>query len=268
MKKFKAIISDFDGTLIADKLSLNKEVKNAIKLYVSSGGIFSIATGRDYYGILKNICQDLGLETLQIVRGGAEIVSAKTHEVVWGRYIDSSLLKELLAFLQAKEEIYFVAERGKKICTKNGRPLPMFGPMAEFDDIQNLPMDGVAKVFLPAAENKPEKVLTLHDEIKKAFPRLHTIKTSYKKFIGLDITDGGVSKHTAVLEYSKLTGLDPKEIVGVGDSYNDYPLLSACGYKAVIKNAPKELLDIADKVIPPQEENGIIDVLKMCVDNS
>ena len=263
MHKYRAIVSDFDGTLVLDELSLKPEVKTAIKRYVSAGGVFSIATGRDYYGALKDICQDLGLESLQIVRGGAEIVSAKTHQVVWGRYISSSLLKDLLTFLQTKEDIYFVAENGKKIYTKNGQTLPMFGPMAEFDDLKNLPLEAVAKVFLPASENKPTKVLSLYEEAKKVFPQLHVIKTSYKEFLGLDITDGGVSKHTAILEYSKLTGLDPKEIIGVGDSYNDYPLLSACGYKVVVSNAPKELIDIADKIIPPQEDSGIIEVLKM-----
>ncbi len=263
MKNFKAIVSDFDGTLVSGSLALNEPVKEAIRSYVKNGGIFSIATGRDYYGALKDICIDLGLESLHIVRGGSEIVSSKTHEVVWGKYIDESVLSELLQFLHSKHGIYFAAERGRDIYTTDGTPHDMFGSKATFGVLQTMPHDGVPKVFLPASENKAEIVLQLFEEIQQKFPQLHVIKTAHKEFLGIDINDGGVSKHLALLEYSKLMNLDPKEIIGVGDSYNDYPLLSACGYKVAMGNAPEELVKVADKIVGTQEENGILEVFDL-----
>ena len=261
--KYKAIVSDFDGTLADGSLVINEEVKRAIRDYIKSGGIFSIATGRDFYGALKDICIDLGTESLQIVRGGSEIVSAKTHKVVWGKYIDEVLLKELLVFLGSKLGIFYAAERGEIIYTLGGKAYELFGPKAKFGELLELPLDNVPKLVMPASLNEPDVIVDLLEEISVTFPNLHTIKTTYKDFVGMDINDGGVSKHLALFEYAKLMKLSPEEIIGVGDSYNDYPLLSACGYKVAMRNAPQELLDIVDLVVGTQEEDGILELLSM-----
>lgn len=267
MHKYKAIVSDFDGTLVSGSLSLSSPVKDAIKNYISRGGIFSLATGRDYYGAIKDICIDLGVESFHIVRGGSEIVSSKTHDVVWGKYINENTLEQLLDFLHTKSNIYFAAERGTKIYTKNGEPNEMFGAKAEFESLDSIPFDNIPKVFLPAGNNEPQIVLNLLQELIDKFPQLHMIKTTHGKKIGIDINDGGVSKHVALLELSKLLHLEPKDIIGVGDSYNDYPLLSACGYKVAMGNAPTELIEIADLVVGTQAEDGILEVFKMKRDN-
>ncbi|MBT4681105.1 MAG: HAD hydrolase family protein, partial [Candidatus Pacebacteria bacterium] len=48
--KIKAIVSDFDGTIVSYEQKISNEVKAAISNYVTKGGIFSIATGRAYEG--------------------------------------------------------------------------------------------------------------------------------------------------------------------------------------------------------------------------
>ena len=83
--------------------------------------------------------------------------------------------------------------------------------------------------------------------------------------MGIDINDGGAGKHLALLEYLKLSGLDSADVLGVGDSYNDYPLLSASGIKVAMGNAPKELTEIADYVVGTQSENGMLDVIKIAL---
>lgn len=257
---FKAIVSDFDGTLVDSSLIISEKVQKAIKKYIKSGGIFSIATGRDYHGALKAICKDLGIETLHIVRGGSEIVSSKTHQVVWGKYINPQLLDELLTFLHSKSNIYFVAEREEKIYTPDGAKHSMFGNNAVFGVLKDIDLNNVPKVFLPPPENEPKIVLSLFEELQQKFPQLHIIKTGSETSLGLDINDTGVSKHLALLEYSKLMNLSPQEIVGIGDSYNDYPLLSACGYKVAMGNAPEELRQIADKIVGTQQNDGVLEL--------
>ena len=261
---YKAIVSDFDGTLVDESNQLNPEVKQAIKKFVKNGGIFSIATGRDYYGVIKDLSLELGLKTLHITRGGAEIISTETHQVVWGKYIPKQKVKRLLDFLDQFNDICFIAERGQIIYTKGAKPYAMFGPKARFGDLDKMPLENVPKVFLPPTENEPDQALSVYEKIKNEFPDLHVIKsTSGGGKYGMDINQGGVSKHLALLEYAQLLKLDPKEIIGVGDSYNDYPLLEACGLKVAMGNAPQELLEVADQVVATQAEDGILEVLAM-----
>lgn len=62
MFKYKAIVSDFDGTLVGPNFKISKEIEIAIKSYVKSGGFFTIATGRGYQGPVKNACKILSLK--------------------------------------------------------------------------------------------------------------------------------------------------------------------------------------------------------------
>ncbi len=51
--------------------------------------------------------------------------------------------------------------------------------------------------------------------------------------------------------------------MAVGDSYNDFPLLEASGVKVAMGNASPELKAIADYVVRPIDQNGMIDVLDL-----
>ena len=50
--KFKNVLiaSDFDGTLKNDDGIITKDVKDAIKSFISMGGNFTVCTGRIYQG--------------------------------------------------------------------------------------------------------------------------------------------------------------------------------------------------------------------------
>ena len=76
--KYKAIISDFDGTLVNKRSELSPELIKAIHGYMAQGGHFCLATGRDFTGHIVQACQDLALAGPQIASGGAEILLRNT----------------------------------------------------------------------------------------------------------------------------------------------------------------------------------------------
>ncbi len=261
MSKYKAIVSDFDGTLVDQTHELTPAVREAIKAYVDNGNIFSIATGRAYRGVVEKVCKELGLTGLIIVRGGSEIIDVQTNTVVWGKYMNPTIVLEMIETLSI-EGVLFAAERGDFIYSTKGETDPEFGAQASFRDIREMPLDTVPKIVVsPVLEL--EKVEALLQNLTNRFPSLHIVKIKSWNGFGMDINDGAAGKHTALLQYAKLTNLDPREIIGVGDSYNDYPLLTACGLKVVMKNAPSELKQIADMEVATQEEDGILEVLSL-----
>lgn len=262
MKTIKAVVSDFDGTLVDHTHQLPPEVHTAIKSFVQSGHIFSIATGRAYEGVVENIIKDLGLKGLHIVRGGSEIISSPDDKVVWGKYINPATVTYVLSLLSTKLHISFAAERGKYIYSKDGGSHSEFGAGAKFKSLNAMPADIVPKIVLPPIHQQ-EVIMPILDELTKKFADLHVVRITSKKGMGLDINDAGAGKHIALLEYAKLMKLNPSEILGVGDSYNDYPLLTACGIKVAMGNAPAELKEIADHIVGSHEENGILEVLKL-----
>lgn len=262
--KIKAIVSDFDGTIVSYEQMISNVVKDSIKVYIKSGGIFSVATGRAYEGLLQNTCHELGIQTPQIVRGGSEIILAKTDEVIWGKYIDPIQVDLILQKLLILEEFITLAESGKDLFTKNGQTNKEFATGAIVKDIKDLPVSRVPKIAIPPLYDL-ERIEPIIKDLKESYPELHIVKTTSKHGYGIDINDGGAGKRSALFAYASIMKLNPEEIMGIGDSYNDLPLLSACGVKVAMGNAPLELKNVADFIVGTQANDGVAEAIELAL---
>ena len=73
----------------------------------------------------------------------------------------------------------------------------------------------------------------------------------------VDFTHSMATKGSAVVRYAELTGIEPSQIIGAGDSYNDLPMLKACGLRIAMGNAAPEVKAIADYIAPAIDEDGL-----------
>lgn len=261
MNTVSAVVSDFDGTL-AFHHTIPPKVRQAIQAYTKQGGIFSIATGRAFEGTIERTCNELNLADLHIVRGGAEIYSRTKQGVVWGKYIDYAKAQEVLAYLSTVPQLYIAAEHGILIYSVTGLPHAEFGDGAQFSKLAELPRKPIPKIIVPPFQKK-ELVMPVYEKLKRLFPDLHIIRTSSSRGLGIDINAGGAGKHAALVAYAKLMNIDRTSILGVGDSYNDFPLLEMCGVKVAMGNAAPELKAVADYVVRSVDKDGMIDVLNL-----
>ncbi len=259
----KAIITDFDNTLVGDDLVVDEAVKTHIRRITDSGVIFAIATGRPYYGRISEVCRELELQNPIVVHGGAHMVNPRTGEVIWKEDIPATEVTGIIEFFQ-REELFFALECAGTVYTADGSRVPFYGADIEQKSVDQFPGEDVAKVIISArrarlnAQQADDLVKRLQDQYKDIF----VIKIIKDGLYGLDITSARASKHLAVLEWLKHTHLTEPEVLGVGDGYNDYPLLSACGVKVAMGDAPHELKEIADYVAPAQKENGFLHVIE------
>ena len=77
-----------------------------------------------------------------------------------------------------------------------------------------------------------------------------------------EITHADATKQHGVMEVAQILGIEKEDIIGVGDGYNDFPLLMACGLKIAMGNAVPELKAIADFVAPSVDEDGVAVVIE------
>ena len=73
----------------------------------------------------------------------------------------------------------------------------------------------------------------------------------------VDFTHEDATKATAVRRYAAAMGAEASQIIGAGDSYNDLPLLNACGLRIAMGNAAPEVKAIADYVAPTVDDDGL-----------
>jgi len=263
--KIKAIISDLDGTLINHDGIYDRDVFLLIKQIQEKNIQFSLATGRAYFAQVSDIIRELNLSPIHITNGGGMIINWKTGEVLLHRAISESSVKKIvkyfhkagLAFtLETKEYAYMLSiiETAGYINKK----------IIRFYSIHTIPT-GVLKILLHSSANKMSEIEVQNHKknITRDCKDIEVIQfLSRNNYYGLDITSEGSTKHTAVLEYAKILGFASHEMVAIGDGYNDYPLFTACGYKIAMGNAPKELKEIADRVVSTVDNGGMKEALE------
>ena len=257
-------MTDFDNTLVVMHGQLLPEVVETIHKLMDAGILVTIATGRAYYGVIKDACKDLGLTSPQVVYGGAEIRDPVTEEVLWKAHISPALIEKLKEYC-LKNRLPFVF--GKDQTVYGGIEYDMshlLGNAFILKQITGHPQEEMAMFIIPArhAHLTGEEATRIEAELQQLFPELHVVKMKLPFGYGIDITAANATKHIAVLELMKLKGLDREEVIGIGDGYNDFPLLSACGTKVAMGDAPDELKAIADTVVAPATELGFVRMAK------
>lgn len=255
---YKVLVTDFDSTLVGKNREVSEGVKVAIRKLLNKNYIVCIATGRPYQGTIKKICRELNLTAPQIVSGGSEIVDPKNDQVIWYEYFPETAARELIEYFLGGNYRFSVESEGC-VFTLGGVSFEGYGPGIIFKDLKMLNYGKVAKMVLTNVSliGDPKE---LQDRLNKIFSDLHFVRSGLGKVV-LDITSARATKHLAILTLSKVLNIDPRFMIGAGDSYNDYSLLSTCGFKVAMEDAPPELKEIADLIIPDVKHDGLVDLV-------
>ncbi len=258
---YKALISDFDNTLVSPpEYTIPIPVANAILSFTEKGGIFTIASGRPCKGKLVEEYKKLHLDTPLILCGGAAIFNPLSETIVYEMPLPEKEAKELTVLLKKDYEI--LLQSAEYISSRDGKKRALFGDGIEYKSFSETDYSRVLQIDLsPFIVNLSfEEVTLLKEKLEKLYKDCAFTVVRSDNSYGMNITSLKATKHTGVLKFLEIMDLKPDEVVGCGDGYNDYPLLSACGYKVAMGDAPQELKDIADLIVPPQSEDGILEV--------
>lgn len=242
--KYKAIMLDLDDTTVVhgkDNMP-TKRVADAIarakeKIHVC------VATARTLPDA-KPVLTHLELSGPCVLTNGTQIYDPVTRTVVYEVKLPIRIVPNILA-----------------LCLQYGLRAFVYNGLRDFQYSGKEKLDKVLSVYIPEVE--PDKV----DHFVDMFaidPAIHVQKLTAwdKRFMSIDITSNKASKLHGILKVAKLLKIKTSEIIGVGDGYNDFPLLLACGLKIAMGNAVPELKAIADFVAPSVAEDGVATVIE------
>ena len=253
----KAILCDFDGTLVDKDLKYSLQVKTLISKIKSKKIRFSLATGRAYYGPVQKFLDELKLYDYHIFHGGAMIYHNKTKNTLLYQPISEQSVEKIVNYFKT-EKLFFGLETKKSVYLSKLAAVPTYINRESSRHLKELKnyKDVLKIVITININNLSEAQVEKHiDYLTKSCKDISILKIKIINF-GLDITSEKATKHTAVLEYERLLNIPRQQIVAIGDGYNDYPLFTACDYKIAMENAPQELKEIADFIAPTVDNNG------------
>ena len=230
----KVLASDFDGTLLFNNQFRENDLKK-IKEFQQQGHLFGLCSGRPFQGI-HALCQNHIDFDFYILCTGALVLNKK-HEVLFKSTITHELLERFCQQYQDQYPIFIQANF--KIYTfetlqVNGIVREHISSLEEVNgDIYGLSMNA-------STDDNARRVC---QEIEKLFPEL----TAHQNKEFIDITEKGCSKGLGI-EKLKET-LHIQNIAGIGDSYNDIPMLETVDHSFTFHDSPDSLKNIADDIV-------------------
>jgi len=246
-KKYKAIIFDVDGTLITNhRESLpSKKVTAAInnaskKIHVG------IATSR-CFDVAKEIIKHLELSGPSILSGGAQVMDFPSKKELYEQPIGKNDVKQIISVFEGFNAPFLTCDGVSPDKIFNGK-IP--------DRAFEIYGQGLEKEIA----DKIVSSLTKDSNIS-----VYTVKSWTPGKIDVIISHLKSTKQHGIFEVAKILNIATDDIIGVGDGYNDFPLLMACGLKVAMGNAIDDLKQIADYVAPSVDDDGAADVIEKFV---
>lgn len=276
----KVIASDMDGTLLNDDHRLAPETLGAVRRACDAGIRFMLATGRNFRGAME-VIKDADLYCDYIVGSGAEVRNPE-KQVVFTAPIDLDLCAEIYETLQkypvslvfstddydyrigSEEEIeesfirqLKVFHLDKDIDEVQAKKEPLYEQIKKMtkkiSDFEELREAGVPvyKIFLFSGDIPMLKRIWAELEQNEDIAVASSFETN------LEITDVKAQKGPVLKQYIESLGYKMEEVMVLGDSMNDYSMLSMdFGAVVAMENAVPEVKAVAGYVTKSNEDLG------------
>ncbi len=246
--RYKALFLDVDGTLVFHGLDSipSPRVTRAILACERAGISVSLATSRPPRSVQK-VLSYLQLSGYCVLASGAQIYDPRAKKVIIEQLFPKSAMTRIIRVADESQVQVSIYDGTKEFF---------------YDGIH--PPKKIVGMWFP--ELTPEALqIIMKKLVGISGISLHRMDAWDRKFESLDIVNEHASKLHGIVEVAKLLGVKTQEIIGVGDGYNDFPLLMASGLKIAMGNAVPELKAIADFVAPTVEEDGVATVIEKFV---
>lgn len=257
------IASDIDGTLNNKLRRLPERNEAAIKRFVSLGGRFTLASGRNPQSMEKHF-KRLPIDgTPAVVINGAGLYDFKKKEMIYFSPMSEDGMK--LAVDAAKKfsavDVIVVA---KDIIYITGSG--WFGKMfvaadnlyhKHIKNIDDVPKENWGKVIFSGIPFHISKVKKHFESMND--PDLTLMSSSVASF---EILAKNTHKGTAVMKLAEILGIEPSHTGAIGDYFNDFDMLKTVGVPACCGQAPKELKEVAQFVACHCNKGAVADFLE------
>lgn len=259
---YKMIISDFDGTLVQKDHEIGEFSKKEIANYIKNGGKFAISTGRMPAGIMPRV-EELGLKGIVSCCQGSIIMDIESKQ----RILDEALSYETtLAIVEKLEE--------------HGMHIHLYGEWEFYSNMDdealhayeeavrakaNLILDKPMSQFVKETKFRSYKIMVMvrpqdNQRYLELFSSWNFNECTLTKSAStlIEFINGKNSKGTAVEFLSKYYNIPLEQVIGVGDQWNDIPMVKTAGLGIAVNNADNALKEEADYVCEyTNNENAI-----------
>lgn len=271
--------SDMDGTLLNSSGVISRYTADSIRRLQTCGIEFIVNTGRDYTSAKKEL-DAAGISCNMICCSGACTYDSYGNPSNIASLPKSTAKKILNLFLRHgafadiyteigktsvenqsrflsyyHEEVFPTLKKEHKIYYQTPKDFQkMMSQVHFFENADSLLGTPIPIYKISTTFSDPEKISSLRKEVE-AIEGLHIASTSSTN---LEITQEKAQKGYALLQYAKQRSIEPSEILAIGDSENDFSMLSLnLGSTVAMANAAPSIKRICRAETLSNDQDGV-----------
>jgi len=259
----KLVALDLDDTLLDPNLRISEESVRAIQEVRKRGVRITISTGRMYLSALPYALQ-LGIDVPLITYQGAFVKNSLSEEVLYLKPVPAQAAREVIQFFQCSGvhcHSYFGDRLVMESLTEEGKYYTkLAGVEATIVDDLADSLETNAALKIMAISNHEQKLLDLERKLKfKYGEKLHITRS---KPYFLEVMHIEADKAKALEVIARHYQIDRRDVMAIGDSYNDLEMIKWAGVGLAMGNAFQPVKDAADFVTSSNEEEGVAEALR------
>lgn len=259
----RLIAMDLDGTALQrDRCSFSPRLIAALEEAHNRGIAVAPVTGRQFDMLPPAVQNHPVWENLVVLCNGGQIRRMRTGEILYEKNIPREALRMLLALSQelripiefSVDSVLYLTEQSLQmqegipelhfhldtILANHGRIIPSLEPLCDMP---------VEKVNLP---HIPGELREKAEEMLRPIP----VSAVWSSASSMEITHPDAQKGIALEVLCELLGIDPANVLALGDSGNDESILRRAGFGVAMGNAPDFIKSVADAVTETSDNDG------------
>ena len=262
---YKLVALDIDGTIRSPDYPLSARTRSTIARVMEAGAIVTLATGRNFRSAVRST-DGLNITSPIASFQGAHVADPSTGRVLWHRPLTAGMARKALdalapwglQVLAYDQHDVYVNELTPWVEAYRERNVV---PVDVVEDLKSLAARGLTRLVVVGGE---EEIARLESDLKARFDSTLYVTRSLPHFCEILHPDGGKDK--ALQWLCGYYGTHSGETVAFGNGYNDVEMLVWAGLGVAVGGAVPEVLDVADRIAPPIEEDGVAHVLDELLD--
>lgn len=263
----RLIAIDLDGTLLDSQGQVPARNQQALAEVQKLGIEVVLVTGRRFE-FARQATADVPGDPVLIVSNGA-VIRRRQGDPLFRQTLPAAVARRVLAAAQPFRQyaaLVFDRDSGGQVVFEH---LDWSDPSRRNYLERNRPFLRVCTPLEAALTEDPIQVMfagpldklgTLRTLLESSGGRDFTLAvTEYpaRNFAILDVLAPGCSKGAALRLWTTMRGLEPHEVMAIGDNFNDREMLEFAGLAVVMQNAPEELKATGWAVTLSNDQAGV-----------
>lgn len=250
------IVVDLDGTALNSNHQVSIKTKEYLKKLKENGHIIVIATGR----ILRsgiNITDGAEFANYIISSGGGSIYDNLNKKIIYQNEITKEEAETVLSIYDDDMEYIDICNYNYyyKYTVKDYKEDKTCKVSKTRENLLDN-IDNIAHISIMSNDG----IEDLYELLQEKVPNLDYVKMqdSFSDKIWIDIFGKGTSKYNAIKIVAEIENIQNEDIITFGDGRNDIDMIKRSGIGVAMKNALKQVKEVADYITESNDKDGIV----------